>query len=90
MNRVPTCESIAKTEIQANARKRYSNCIQEQWDAIDIRREARSKRTPEQQLAVLDVRLGKSAGATSERARLHKQIANRKKKQERQDSNEAV
>jgi hypothetical protein len=39
----------------------------------------RAKRTPEQQLALLDERLGRGAGAVKERARLKWQIENRGK-----------
>jgi hypothetical protein len=39
----------------------------------------RSKRTPEQQLATLDFRLGKGEGAVRERKKLKEQIANRRK-----------
>ena len=38
------------------------------------RQEARDHRTPTQQLALLDSRLGKDQGATKERARLNSEI----------------
>ena len=42
-------------------------------------REARSKRSPEQQIASLDKRLGKGKGASKERGRLLKQMEDAKK-----------
>lgn len=44
------------------------------------RKVARASRTPEQQLALLDERLGENVGAKKERARLQKEIADQKAK----------
>ena len=40
---------------------------------------ARAERSPEQQLAILDQRLGSGVGATKERARLQAEIEGKKK-----------
>jgi hypothetical protein len=42
--------------------------------AASVRAEERASRTPKQQLALLDKRLGKGKGAQKERARLSKEI----------------
>lgn len=42
----------------------------------EIRQKIASERTPQQQLAVLDRKLGKGVGAVKERAKLHKLIEN--------------
>jgi len=52
------------------------------------RNEARSERSPQQQLAVLDERLGKGVGAEKERARLKKLIRMSKNKKKREKQNE--
>lgn len=43
---------------------------QRRWDGADAREKARATRTPSQQLAKLDERLGKGQGAARERERL--------------------
>ena len=43
-------------------------------EEAEVRREERAKRTPQQQIAVLDKKLGVGVGAKKERARLKKQI----------------
>lgn len=45
-------------------------------EAADVRMTVRNNRTPKEQLDLLDKRLGKNVGATKERMRLHKMIAN--------------
>jgi len=52
------------------------------------RNEARSERSPQQQLAVLDERLGKGVGAEKERARLKKLMRMSKNKKKREKQNE--
>lgn len=48
-------------------------------------KESREQRTPEQQLALLDKKFGKGQGAQRERARLLKQIEDRKTKKKAKD-----
>ncbi len=43
-------------------------------EEADVRDAERAKRTPQQQVVVLDTRLGKGEGAVKERARLQKEI----------------
>ena len=56
---------IREEKLKAKIKKRKDNA------------KARAKRSAEQQLAVLDERLGVNIGATKERARLVKEIQNR-------------
>ena len=54
---------------------RFGYRMEEKKAYADQRTADRNNRTPQQQLALLDQRLGKGQGATRERERLHKQIA---------------
>ena len=47
-------------------------------ERVLVRQEERTKRSPEQQLQLLDKRLGKGVGATKERMKLKIQIHNKK------------
>lgn len=44
------------------------------WDTIEQNKKERAKRSPQQQLALLDERLGKGMGAKKERKRLKAQM----------------
>lgn len=51
--------------------------IERRRNAAEERAESRASRTAQQQLELLDERLGKEAGAYKERARLEKQLNNK-------------
>lgn len=58
-------------------------------EEAEKRQEARNARTPEQQLALLDSRLGVGKGARKERERLHAVIEERRKKGKKESKVEA-
>jgi hypothetical protein len=64
----------AKTEAQAKARELWQARKQEKLDSAQRRLSDRAQRSPEQQLALLDQRLGEGVGAKRERARLQSLI----------------
>lgn len=53
--------------------------LKQKQDEATIRTTARAERTPQQQLAKLDKKLGKGVGAERERAKLQKIISKKKK-----------
>ena len=62
------------TEAQSRAKALYDTRKEQKAERLRQREEARSKRTPQQQLERLDMLLGKDLGAAKERARLNRLI----------------
>lgn len=60
----------AKTEAHAKAREAYANRKEAKLEGVVARKSERAQRSPQDQLALLDKRLGKDTGAQRERARL--------------------
>ena len=76
MRHDPRFKNAAKSIAHTTAREKFSNKVKAQWDALLRRQCARDARSPQEQLRVLDVRLGNGIGAARERARLVEQIKN--------------
>lgn len=74
MKRVPKYKNSVKSEAHAAARTAYTEKLQNQWAACEVRQEEAGKTPPEERLKILDARLGKGKGAQRERARLQKKI----------------
>jgi hypothetical protein len=53
---------------------RRNKILEQRRARAEERKDARANRTPQEQLALLDQKLGKDKGASRERARLHSQI----------------
>lgn len=67
-----TPHQVYSTEAQSEAHAKYQRRREDQAAAFQARLKARAERTPAQQLAELDRRLGVGVGAVRERARLQK------------------
>jgi topoisomerase IA-like protein len=59
---------------------RFGYRMKERRDKAEFRTNERAQRSPQDQLSLLDQRLGKGEGARKERARLHAEIENNNKK----------
>ena len=59
-----------KTEAHAKARKDWQDRLETKAENVLKRQSARASRSPQQQINLLDKRLGKGKGAQRERARL--------------------
>lgn len=77
-------DRVAHEQSRQNREKK----VADQERRHDLMRAARAERSPEQQIAVLDARLGAGIGAKKERARLTAQIAEAKnpKKKDKDES----
>lgn len=71
----PLHDQVYSTEAQTNAHLRYQERKDAQIKHLADRIKARAERTPAQQLALLDQRLGVGIGAMKERLRLNQQMA---------------
>jgi len=64
---------------QRRGKKIHNYGLESRMENVVRNQEARAERTPQQQLKVLDERLGDGKGAAKERAKLQKQIEEAKK-----------
>lgn len=81
------------SEAQSKARAAYDKAVDTRIIAREERQYARANRTDEEQLIRLDKLLGEGVGATRERARLIKQIAQKaatKKKEAAEKAHKAA
>lgn len=74
MSRMDQRNNSAKTDAQREAQAKWAARQTLKRETVTKNQEARSKRSPKEQLALLDERLGAGVGAAKERARLQKQI----------------
>lgn len=82
---------IGTTTTEGEAKSRELRRLREE-EKIELReynQQMRRRRSPEQQLAVLDSRLGKGIGAEHERMKLKQQIEERKSAQKRIEEEKA-
>ena len=74
MARIDQRGNAPKNDRHRAAQELYQSHKEDRLDHLDLRQRARAGRTSQQQLDLLDERLGKGVGAAKERARLQKQI----------------
>lgn len=83
MGRIDQRGNAPKSDAQRNAQAYWQEKQAAKLATLKDNQEARAKRTPQQQLDLLDAKLGEGVGAKKERARLLKKIA---KEQETEDA----
>ena len=70
----------ATSEKYLDSREAQEDRVQDWLECMAENAKARAKRSPKQQLALLDKRLGKGKGAVKERKRLNSQLEGKKSK----------
>ena len=70
-------EEVCATDAQREAYEKWAAKQKEKLLVTENNRAARKKRSPQQQLEMLDKRLGHGVGAKKERAKLCKQTENK-------------